>query len=106
MVTIHGTEYRLGAVVATGYINDLPTFAKILKIVVLSPENVHFVLKKITTIEFCEHFHAYQVEIPANADILISYESEFMTYLPAHLTKPYGSQNGTYIAPRFRVPES
>ena len=46
-VTIHGTDYVLGAVISTGFTNDFPEFSSIHKIVVLSYDNIHFLVEKI-----------------------------------------------------------
>ena len=45
-VTIHGTDYVLGAVISTGFTNDFPEFSSIHKIVVLSSDNIHFLVER------------------------------------------------------------
>jgi len=69
----------------------------------LSPNNIHFVLRKNITVEFAVHFHAYEIQVPVNAGTFLLSQNELLTYLPAHITKPCGSPNGTYVAPRYNV---
>lgn len=105
-VTMHGTEYRIGAVVFEGVQNNLPRFGSIEKIVVTSNNNIWFMLKKFLTIDFSQHFHAFEIQKPVNADFVLKAQTDFGTYLPAHVTKPLGSVNGrSYVAPRYSVPQ-
>ena len=60
-VAISGTDYRLGAVISTGFSNDLPDFALINKIVVLSQNCMYFLIEKLITVLYSPHFTAYEI---------------------------------------------
>lgn len=108
-VTIHGTEYRLGAVLYTGFTDDeLPVFSSINKIIV-SPTNneIVFLLTKFVTIEFSVHYHAFQLRREVQPQTFLASHEDFLTYLPAHIIYPFGVANNNgacYVAPRYSVP--
>ena len=106
-VSIHGTEYRLDAVIHTGWIDELPEFASISKIIVVESSKVYFVLTKYVTIQFVTHYHAFEVCRPENETTTLLQQSDFKHYMPAHAIKLSSVVNGKfYIAPRCNVPES
>ena len=84
----YGTEYRVGAVVRTGSTNNLSQFASIEHIVVLSQDNIYFVVKAFVTKGFTSHFHAYEVQGQHGASYLILQQNEFYGYAPTHTVKP------------------
>lgn len=107
-MTIHGTEYRQGAVVSLGAEPDyeLPIFGSIYKIIVLPSGLIYFCIKKFVTLENDNHFHAFKVRREINPGITFVEQDQFATYLPAHTMKPYGSNmlcGSMYIAPRYAV---
>ena len=63
-VCIHGTKYRIGAIIHLGSVADLPEFASIDKIVVFQSNKTYFVLKTLVTVEFSQDFHAFEVLKP------------------------------------------
>ena len=101
-----GTEYRIGAVIQVGYKNELPEFASIAKIVVVSPSKTYFVLKLIETREFSSHFHAFDVCFPTVPGTLILLQSEFAMYFPTHCTKASNTASGSYIVTKYNGPKS
>jgi hypothetical protein len=68
-VSLHGTSYRVGAIVFVGYVDELPAFASIQGIFVLGAKKIYFIVKKLETIMFSSHFHSYEVGRPAHADV-------------------------------------
>ena len=54
-VSIHGTEYRVNAVMHIGWEDEMPTFASILKLVIPESRRVYFVLKQYKTQQFDKH---------------------------------------------------
>ena len=107
-VSIHGTEYRVGTVVSTGFSDDqLPEFASISKIVVTPQNKIIFLLKKFVSIAFISHYHAFEVRREIHPQNCFAFQNDFLTYLPSHTICPFGaaSRNGAcYIAPRYSVP--
>ena len=101
-----GIEYRIGAIIQVGYKNDLPQFASVAKIVVVSTSKTYFVLKTIETKWFSHHFHAFEVCFPARPETLILLQGEFGMYLPTHCTKASNASSGTYIVIKYNCPKS
>lgn len=108
-MNIHGTEYRKTAVVFLGYQSELPEFGSIYKIVVLACGYVVFLVKKYVTIQYHNHFHAFEVRRELIPETIFLDQEQFGTYLPAHTVKPYGSlryKGSFFVAPRYTVPEN
>jgi hypothetical protein len=107
-VSIHGTEYRVGAVITTGDSEDqLPEFASISKIIVTPQNKIFLLLVEYITFEFSSHYHSFEVHRAVNPTTYFACKSDFLTYLPAHTILPFGavSRNGaSYVAPRYSVP--
>lgn len=101
-----GTEYRIGAVMQIGYKNDLPQFASVAKIVVVSTSKTYFVLKQMETKKFSHHFHAFEVCFPARPGTLVMLQGEFGMYMPTHCTKASNTSSGTYIVIKYNCPKS
>ena len=105
-VCVHGTEYRVNSVVHTGWLDEMPEFSSISKIVVLNSSKVYFVLTKFVTRQFASHFHAFKVCKPARDSSLLLQQSQFKHYLPLHIIKQPEAANGAvYIVPRCNIPE-
>lgn len=86
-VKIKGTEYK-PKIVLTEDIDDLGeiSFMIINKIYVYSKEKVFFECDLFNTLEFDDHFHCYEVNIPINEKRkLISYDS-LVCHVPNNLT--------------------
>lgn len=76
-MSIDGIEYRIGAVVHVGSVDDLQEFGSIDKIVVLPSHKTYFILKSLLTIEFSEHFHAFEIRKPATQATYVLSQSDF-----------------------------
>lgn len=63
--SIHGTQYKIVAVVHTGYTNALPKFALIKIVTVTNPIDLDrcllFIVKDIPTLEYDSHTHSYKI---------------------------------------------
>ena len=106
-MSLHGTKYRVGAIVFTGYTNDLPEFASIMEIMALHAEKMFFIVKKLETIMFSTHFHSYEVQRPADADAFILVPENLEVYLPMHTVKASVCRNGvSYVTPRYLPPKT
>lgn len=68
-VTIHGTTYTIGSVVALAS-DTLPVFGQILNILMVDVDDPYFVCEIFHTEDFDTHLHAYVVS----------------THLPVHIT--------------------
>lgn len=62
-MTIHGTEYRVGSIVQTGFtVEELPEFSSIEKIIVTGPKRkITFYLSKFVTVKISFHYHAFDI---------------------------------------------
>lgn len=89
-VTICGTTYEVGTVLAIKYHDDLPMFGSIECCVKpLQAEMCCFVLKSFKTVGFNEHMHAYHVQ-SSNEWNFIEYENLLSFYPTSCLTGPDG----------------
>ena len=106
-VSIHGTVYKVKSIVHTGWMDELPEFASISKIVVVGPSSrVYFVLTKYVTKQFATHYHAFEACKPRNESIILLQQSQFKHYLPMHAISLSSVADGLiYIAPRCNVPK-
>lgn len=106
-VSIHGTVYKVKSIVHTGWMDELPEFASISKIVVVGPSSrVYFVLTKYVTKQFATHYHAFEACKPRNESIILLQQSQFKHYLPLHAISLSSVADGLiYIAPRCNVPK-
>ena len=106
-VSLHGTSYRVGAIVFVGYVDELPAFASIQGIFVLGAKKIYFIVKKLETIMFSSHFHSYEVGRPAHADVFVLEPEKLKVYLPMHTVKASTCQNGRlYVTPRYLPPKT
>ena len=104
-VSVHGTEYRVGAVIHTGWIDELPEFSSIFKIVMVPSSKVYFILERYVTIQFDDHYHSFQACKPQRECTVVMQQSEFKHYLPAHQVKLSSVADGSfYINPRCTLP--
>ncbi|XP_028418108.1 uncharacterized protein LOC114543227 [Dendronephthya gigantea] len=103
-IIILGTKYKVGAVVQHGFLHLLPTFSVIKKIVVVDGElnSCFFILERLHTIEFNEHYHAYKVEKPIDISLGICTQEELVSFMPMHYTNPVNS-NGSFVNIKYDV---
>lgn len=86
--------------------DELPEFASISKIVVVRSSKVYFMLSKYVTIQFANHYHAFEACKPRSECTVVLQQSEFKHYLPAHEVKLPSVADGLfYIAQRCTVPK-
>ena len=101
-MSIHGTEYRVNAVMHIGWEDEMPTFASIAKLVIPESRRVYFVLKQYKTQQFDKHYHAFQVCRPQEEITFILQQNDFKHYMPAHEVRLCGM---LYIAQRCTIPQ-
>ena len=107
-VTISGTTYKLNAVVFLGFDSDLPEFGTISKITVFGNQEIYFLITKYQTLEYNEHYHAFEVRKQLRPERVLRKQEMLATYMPSHSVKPYGRhvRNGAlFVAPRFMIPD-
>jgi len=95
-------------VVFLGFENDLPEFGTISKIVVFANQIIYFLVIKYTTLEYNDHYHAFEVRREVRPDNVLVRQEMLATYMPIHSIKPYGTNacNGAlFVAPRFMIPD-
>lgn len=97
-VTVFGTNYKVGAVVQSGFLHLLPAFSIIKKIVVVDGKlnRLFLICESLDTIEYQEHYHAYRVKKPIDKIMTICTQEELVLFLPMHYTNPVGA-NGSYV---------
>ena len=104
-VSIYGTVYKIGSVTHIGWVDELPEFGVISKIVVMESSEVHFLLKRYETIQFASHYHSYEVNELPNERAVLKQQTEFRNYLPSHVVKLSNvSVEPLYVASRCQVP--
>jgi hypothetical protein len=103
-VTVSGTKYKIGAVIHSGFHQLLPTFSVIKKIVVVNGEldKLYFILTRLDTIEYSEHYHSYKICKPFIDHITVCKQNEFVSFLPLHIAKPVGTP-GSYVSPKYDI---
>ena len=107
-VIINGTKYKLNAVVFLGFNNDLPEFGTISKIIVFANQDIYVLVIKYTTLEYNEHYHAFEVRREIRPDNVHIRQEMLATYMPVHSVKPYGGNvryGALFVAPRFMIPD-
>lgn len=90
--SIHGTKYKIGAVVHTGFDELLPKFSVIKKITVTNPVDLErclfFVVKDITTTQYDSHTHSYKVTRVEHGNPRVIRQNELVTFLPMSFCTP------------------
>ena len=107
-VFLHGTKYRVGAVLYVGQRDDLPEFSSIQGIFVFNTvSKIYFIVKSLKTIMFSNHFHSYEIQTPSlSADAFILEPEQLKVYLPMHVVKPSRCENSPlYVSPSYLPPQ-
>ena len=94
---------NIEAVIQVGYKNELPEFASVAKLIVVSPSKIYFVLME--TRGFSSHFHASDVGFPTMPRTFILLQSEFTMYFPTHCTKASNTTSGSYVVTKYNGPK-
>lgn len=85
----------------------MPEFGTIAKIIVFADKDIYFLLFKYVTMEYNEHYHAFEVRRELRPETVVIKQEMLATYMPIHCVKPYGRnvRNGAlFVAPRFMIP--
>lgn len=96
-VKLDGTEYRPGLVICTNIKNELPFFSKITNILVLG-EKVYFLVDKLVTELFSEHYNAFRVVDGNEFDAVVPAD-DLKHYKPYDLQSAYGPDVNVYVVP-------
>ncbi|XP_028409272.1 uncharacterized protein LOC114531867 [Dendronephthya gigantea] len=107
-VTVGGTKYKVGCYLQTEVEDDELSFVLVNKIIVFSHnlKEVNFIVSKLETTGWNDHFQAYEVELDASRNMSIVKHSQLSYVIPLHNSKPLGLQSRTiYLAPRYVVAE-
>ena len=93
-----GTNYKVGAVIQTGFHQLLPEFSIIYKIVTVDGDlaKLFFVMEILSVIQWNDHYHSYEVEKLLQGDLNVYNQEEFVTYYPMHMTTPVDG-TGLYV---------
>jgi hypothetical protein len=106
-VTIHGTKYKVGAVIHIGYnAEEFPLFWKIEKIAIINKivSEIMFIVSQKETLLFNKHYQCYEVVTPTKPQIKVTYFKDFSCYLPLSESKAQGDQvcsNSKFICVRY-----
>jgi hypothetical protein len=105
--TIHGTKYKKGAIVHTGYNGLMPQFAVIKQICTIHQRdlsnNIFFVLKDIVTLNYDSHTHSYRVRQINNGTQTVIKQSSLVTFRPMHICKPINMNGIECVCPKLDV---
>lgn len=105
--SIHGTKYKIGAVVHTGYIGLLPKFSIIKNITVTNPADLDgslfFVVKDIPTLEYVTHTHSCKVSRLEHGPPIVLRQTELVTFLPMNLCTPIDVEGVTCVCPKYDI---
>ena len=108
-ILLHGTKYRVGAVVYVGQSDDLPEFSSIQGIFVFNaPSKIYFIVKSFKTVRYSSHFHSYEIQRPSlSANAFVLEPEKLKVYLPMHAVKPSRCQNSPlYVSPSYLPPQT
>jgi len=94
-VKIDGTEYRQDLIVCNEIEDEIPVFSQIRKILFID-STVYFIVDKLFTEHFSEHFHAFKVQRYCELSELVKANS-LKFYRPFDLQCLYGSDDGEYV---------
>lgn len=90
--SIHGTKYKIGAVVYTGYTEVMPKFAVIKNISVTNPTDLDrclfFIVKDIPTLQYDTHTHSYKVSRVEQGPPRVLRQSDLVTFLQMNMCTP------------------
>ena len=104
---IHGTKYKVGALVNTGYAEILPKFSVIKNITLTNPINfeecLFFIVKDITTLEYDSHTHSYKVSRVEEEPPRILKQSELVTFPPMTMCNPTGVTGVTCVCSKYDI---
>lgn len=79
---------------------EYPVFGKLLSVYVLK-HNPLFHVQVLKTLEFCNHYHCYVVEL--RSEELYVPASDLVSYLPLHMHTFPGQRHIRVIVPKHRV---
>ncbi|XP_065888107.1 uncharacterized protein [Dysidea avara] len=99
-ITIDGVRYHKDMAVILEFDNNLPSFGKIMEIIVTC-EEVLFVTSALHTVMYHHHFHGY--EVLGTSEITVRRQQTLSTYHPLAVSKPYGMQRKTMICLKYHV---
>lgn len=105
--SIHGTKYKIGAVVHTGYTELLPKFSVIKNITVTNPRDLDrclfFIVKDITTLEYDTHTHSYKVSRLVQGPPRVVRHTELVTFRPMNMCTPIDMEGVTCVCPKYDI---
>lgn len=78
-----------------------PTFGEIVDILQTEAEETLFILRKLCTIQFHVHYHAY--EVMPTSSILILTQNEFCDHHPLHVCKSFGSSSYLFVSLKYHI---
>lgn len=78
-IEIDGTVYKTGSVVVLTS-SLMPQFGTIMNIVMLNVDDYYFVCELLCTVNFSEHFHAYEVTRNSVIHLVICKQSELVDH--------------------------
>lgn len=104
-ITIHGTKYKVGAIVHIGFDEDeFPQFWEIKEISIVNNnvDKALFIVNKKETLTFSEHYQAYEIVAPKQKYTKVVYSENFTCHLPYSEIKRFGSHS-RYICLRYEL---
>lgn len=103
-MAINGCTYKPNQIVITSS-DLLPCFGMIIDIYVTDVDNIYLVLKKLDTISFVSHFHAYCVSFTQPITYLVTKISHLYDSHPLSLYIE-SSSNEMYVPLKYHIVES
>lgn len=61
-----------------------------------------FIVSEFETLQFCEHFQAYEVETPLQRITRVVNSRDFSCFLPLHQAKTFGNRT-RYVSLRYET---
>lgn len=104
-ISINGTKYKVGAIVHVGFdAEEFPQFWEIVEIHVINNNvsNAMFIVSEKETVQFSEHYQAYEIAASREKRIKVVYPKDFTSHLPFNVIKPFGCR-GKYICLRYEI---
>lgn len=101
-IKIDGAEYRAGLIICSEIgADEMPVFCKITNILLVD-HSVHFLVDKLLTEHFSEHYHAFKVVDSDEREIIV--KANCLKFYKAYdLQSAYSADESLYIVPLFSL---
>ena len=98
---MNGTTYKRRNAIVYDVTDEEPTFSEIVDILQTEAEETLFILRKLSTMQFHTHYHAFEV-VPTSFTIILTHR-DFCDYHPLQICKSFGANPLLLVPMKYHV---